>query len=323
MSLKRIAHMVGVSPSTVSRVLAGQNCASQPVRDAIFRAAQQLGYQPNQAARQLRSGGGQLQARPRVAVVLARIHALDADPFFLELYRALEKELYGQEMEFAGILREGDDLSAKGAEGFLILGRCSEKLLGAIRAVTGNAVGLWRNPLNFEVDEVVCDGAKAAAMAVEHLLELGHRKIAYIGDCSYESRYVGYCESLIRHNLPLNYRVIFPTDQSEEAGFQAMEKLLAGDEVTAVLCANDISAVGALRAAKGRRGKGVCVIAIDDIDQAQETRPMLTTVRIPREDMAHMAVALLKDRMAGGHRECLRVELPCRIMYRESVWPRT
>ena len=170
---------------------------------------------------------------------------------------------------------------------------------------------------------MVCDGAKAAAMAVEHLLELGHRKIAYIGDCSYESRYVGYCESLIRHNLPLNYRVIFPTDQSEEAGFQAMEKLLAGDEVTAVLCANDISAVGALRAAKGRRGKGVCVIAIDDIDQAQETRPMLTTVRIPREDMAHMAVALLKDRMAGGHRECLRVELPCRIMHRESVWPRT
>ena len=161
------------------------------------------------------------------------------------------------------------------------------------------------------------------AAAVEHLLELGHRKIAYIGDCSYESRYVGYCESLIRHNLPLNYRVIFPTDQSEEAGFQAMEKLLAGDEVTAVLCANDISAVGALRAAKGRRGKGVCVIAIDDIDQAQETRPMLTTVRIPREDMAHMAVALLKDRMAGGHRECLRVELPCRIMHRESVWPRT
>ena len=58
MSLKRIAQMVGVSPSTVSRVLAGQNCASQPVRDAIFRAAQQLGYQPNQAARQLRSGGG-------------------------------------------------------------------------------------------------------------------------------------------------------------------------------------------------------------------------------------------------------------------------
>ena len=228
MSLKRIAHMVGVSPSTVSRVLAGQNCASQPVRDAIFRAAQQLGYQPNQAARQLRSGGGQPQARPRVAVVLARIHALDADPFFLELYRALEKELYGQEMEFAGILREGDDLSAKGAEGFLILGRCSEKLLGAIRAVTGNAVGLWRNPLNFEVDEVVCDGAKAAAMAVEHLLELGHRKIAYIGDCSYESRYVGYCESLIRHNLPLNYRVIFPTDQSEEADFRPWKSCWRG-----------------------------------------------------------------------------------------------
>ena len=320
MSLKRIAQMVGVAPSTVSRVLAGQSCASQPVRDAIFQAAHQLGYQPNQAARQLRAGGSEHQKRSRAAVVLARIQALEDDPFFLELYRALETELYGQGLDFGGILREGDDLKAAGADGFLILGRCSERLLLAIRGLTANAVGLWRNPLNFEVDEVVCDGAKAAALAVEYLLSLGHRQIAYIGDCSYESRYVGYCETLIRHSLPLNYRVIFPTDQSERAAHEAMEKLLQGGEVSAVLCANDISAVGALQAAQGRSARKVCVISIDDIDQAQNTRPMLTTVRIPRQDMAHMAVALLKDRMSGGHRECLRVELPCRIMKRESVW---
>lgn len=323
MSLKKIAQQVGVAPSTVSRVLSGKgSCASQPVRDAIFQAALEMGYQPNQAARILRTGQKEKPARPRVGVVLARIQSLDSDPFFSELYRAIETELYSQQMDFAGIWREGDDLSARPADGFLILGRCPEKLLYALRDRTPNVVGLWRNPLNFEVDEVVCDGAKAAAMAVEHLLSLGHRQIAYIGDCSYESRYVGYCETLIRHNLPLNYRIIFPTDQTEKQGFEAMSRLLAGnEEATAVLCANDISAVGALQAmGQSRDARRLCVISIDDIDQAQYTRPMLTTVAIPRQDMAHMAVALLKDRMNGGHREYLRVELPCRIVSRESVW---
>jgi DNA-binding LacI/PurR family transcriptional regulator len=324
MSLKEIARIVGVSPSTVSRVLNGKSgsCASRPVRDAIFDAAAALNYRPNQAARLLRTGEKDREKPLRAAIILARIRSLEDDPFFLELYRALKEELYLQGFRDAGLLREEEDFSRAKADGFLILGRCSDALLGAVRTVTRNVVGVWRNPLNFELDEVVCDGAKAAAMAMEHLLALGHKKIAYIGDCSYESRYVGYCETLIRHNIPINYQIIFPIRQHRQAGYEAMEKLLAGGQATAVLCANDISAVGALAAQKSSRARRKpCVISIDDIEQAQETRPLLTTVHIPRRDMAHMAVLLLRDRIGGGHRECLRVEFPGRLVERESVWP--
>lgn len=324
MSLKEIARIVGVSPSTVSRVLNGKSdsCASRPVRDAIFDAAASLNYRPNQAARLLRTGEKTRTTPLRAAIILARIRSLEDDPFFLELYRALKEELFFQGFQYAGLLREEEDFAGAKADGFLILGRCSDTLLETMRAVTRNVVGVWRNPLNFELDEVVCDGAKAAAMAMEHLLALGHKKIAYIGDCSYESRYVGYCETLIRHSIPINYQIIFPIRQHRQAGYEAMEKLLAGGQATAVLCANDISAVGALAAQKSSRvRRKPCVISIDDIEQAQETRPLLTTVHIPRRDMAHMAVLLLRDRIEGGHRECLRVEFPGRLVERESVWP--
>ncbi|MEG0144511.1 MAG: LacI family DNA-binding transcriptional regulator [Clostridia bacterium] len=325
MSLKRIAEMVGASPSTVSRVLNNRSatCASEALKEKIWQAAHDIGYTPNQSAQFLVRGGKAEEKTPRVAVVLARIFSLSDDPFFFELYRAIEVELNRRHIVLEGIWRAGDTLEGGvGApDGVIILGRCSAALLKRLQLVTGNLVGLWRNPLNFDVDEVIADGEKAARLAVEHLLTLGHRKIAYIGDCSYERRYVGYCDTLIKHELPINYQGIFPTDQSERAGYEAMEKLLEGGEATAVLCANDLTAVGALAAmAKNRAAKKhpLSVISIDNIDRAQATQPMLTTVNIPREDMAHMALEVLLDRMRGGHRENLRVELPCRIVVRDS-----
>ena len=83
--------------------------------------------------------------------------------------------------------------------------------------------------------------------AVEYLISLGHTKIAYIGDCSYESRYVGYCETLINHLLPIDYRIIIPTNQTEQEGSDAMRVLSGTGESTAVLCANDITAIGVLK----------------------------------------------------------------------------
>lgn len=177
--------------------------------------------------------------------------------------------------------------------------------------------------MNFEIDEIVCDGQKAAQAAVTYLIQKGHRKIGYIGDCSYENRYVGYCETMIHNHLPMDYSCIIPTDQSKEEGFQAMERLLGDPELTAVLCANDITAVGALQALqahKKQRTRKLSVIAIDNTEEAQMTEPLLTTVHIPREAMAHMAVHILHDRILHGHTEKLRVEFPCHIMERDSCF---
>ena len=95
-------------------------------------------------------------------------------------------------------------------------------------------------------------------------------------------------------------------------------------DVSAVLCANDITAVGALKTLSeqpGKKKKKISVIAIDNISLSLTVSPLLTTVNIPKEDMGHMAVTVLLDRIRHKHNEFLRVEFPCRIIERDSCYP--
>ena len=320
--------MVGVSPSTVSRVLnnASSTCASQEVKDKIFAAAREIGYQPNENARNLRTSSGEKTTQIHVTVVLARIKTLDVDPFFHELFHNLEIALYKNHIITDQVIYAEEKLShdISKSHGVIILGRCSQALLSQIFSSNPNVVGIWRNSMNFLVDEVVCDGRKAAELAMEHLISLGHRNIAYIGDCSYENRYVGYCNSLINHHIPMNYTWIKQTNQTGVEGGKAFQELLEqGDDFSAVFCANDVTAISVLKILKEKRRQiknKISVISIDNIKESETTSPFLTTIHIPKEEMAHMAVTLLLDRIAKKHTEVVRIEFPCRIINRSSCY---
>lgn len=329
MSLKKIAEMTGVSVSTVSRVLNNKsfNCASEAVKEKIWAAAREINYVPNETARNLKLGASAAAKAPvrSLAVILGRFDSLKKDPFFDELYRTVEEEVFAKGSVISSFLTAGEcsGHALPKADGFLILGRCPEELLGRIRRITGNIAAIDRNPTDFEIDEVICSGRKAAGLAMDYLIKKGHRKIGYIGDCSYETRYVGYCDSLIKNNLPMDYSLIFPTDQTEAAGYPAMQKLLADHACTAVLCANDATALGAARALQETAGRKkspdtVDLISIDNIQAAGEVSPLLTTVNIPQKEMGRMAVKLLLDRIAHGHTETVRAEFPPRLVKRES-----
>ena len=331
MSLKKIAEMVGVSPSTVSRVLnnTSNNCASKDVRKKIFEAAREIGYQPNENARRLRSfhQGGDSGEPIHISIVLARIKTLKEDPYFDELFCSLESALFENHSIIDHVIYAENQITQdiSKSQGVIILGRCSRKLLEKIRTLNGNVVGIWRNSMNFDVDEVVCDGKKAAELAMSHLISMGHRDIAYIGDCSYESRYVGYCNSLINNNIPMNYEWIKQTNQTREAGGTAFEELLGNStDFSAVFCANDVTAIRVLEILKKNYRKvkrKISVISIDNIEESKKTSPSLTTINIPRGEMAHMAVTLLLDRIAKKHTEAVRIEFPCRIEERTSCYP--
>ena len=338
MSLKKIASMVGTSVSTVSRVLnqTSSTCASKELQNKIWAAAREIGYQPNEAARSLKRSQCPQTAAPHISIVLARITALEQEPFFAELFRSLEVELLKQGATIDHVIYAEESFSQNfsqnlsSSSGVIILGRCSHTLLTHITSHNRNVVGIWRNPMNFNVDEVVCDGKKAAELAMQHLFSLGHQRIAYIGDCSYESRYVGYCNMLIRNDIPMDYDLIKQTSQTrDEAGTALCElleaKLSHKTDFTAVFCANDNTAIRVLELLQERKkelGKTpISVISIDDIEEAQNTRPYLPTIHIPRNEMAHMAVQLLLDRIARGHEEIVRIEFPCRIMQRSSCFP--
>ncbi len=334
MSLKEIAKRSGASLSTVSRVLnrPGYICRDRELQARIWEAAEELEYIPNLAAQQLKSGQNEGKAQRRIDVFLTRFQTLEEDLFFKELYEILRETLLRRQCVLHRLLTLPDMISrAKNLsparrletapDGLIMLGKCPPELLPFLKKQYQNLVGIDRNPTSFDYDEVFCDGSLAAEMAMDYLISLGHRQIAYIGDCSYEARYVGYHQSLMAHKLPLNYSNVYPTSQTRQEGRQMMNLILEKQErPTAIFCANDSTALGVLDALKGRRGKGYIpsIISIDNIREAETTSPMLTTIDIPRREMVHHAVSLLLDRVAGGHRENVRIEMQGRLIVRES-----
>lgn len=327
MSLKKIAEMTNVSISTVSRVLnnKGYNCASDGIKEKIWAAAREIHYIPNENARNLKKGNAKKEhkQRKKFAVVLGRFDSLKIDPFFEELYRSVEQEVFAQgciiDCFFTANELMGKEVPDE--NGYILLGRSSDKLLMKIKEKSRNIVAIDRNPTLFEIDEIVCDGRKAAEKAIDYLIGKGHTKIGYIGDCSYEARYVGYCNILIKNRIPINYSYIFPTLQTKDTGYAAMKKLLEHQDIEAVLCANDITAIGALHAYgefKKNNNRKVDIISIDNIEEAEKVTPLLTTIQVPGKDMGKMAVKILLDRITKGHSENIRVEFPTKLIRRES-----
>lgn len=345
MSLKKIAQLTGTSVSTVSRVLnnPAHCCHSADLAQKIWDTAKELNYLPNSSARELRLGTQPASSPFVVDVFLTRFNSVDQDIFFQELYHYLQEELLaknclmGSTLSGIEVMALSADskktkavpykststtvISRKKHSGLIVFGKCPKEFFPVLKNRYSTIVGIDRNPTDYEYDEVICNGTTAAIKAVEYLISLGHRDIAYLGDCTYESRYIGYYQALLNHKIPLNYENIYPSNQTIEAGERIMSEILNSDHrPTAIFCANDCTALGVLRALKKHKKKGYLpsVISIDNIEESKKTVPMLTTIDIPKKEMVHLALALLLDRKAGGHEQNIRLELPCQLLVRES-----
>ncbi len=344
MSIKEIAKIAGVSSSTVSRVLNNPDyrCANEGVRERIWEAAISLGYVPNEAARNLRSGkSGGRQEPHRIRVLMTRMDALHEDPFFSDLLHVIESEIYvhqcvlekiwylpvfsdDKKCMYVNLGEMIDEMHAefeKKEDGLIIIGKCNETALKLLDKRYRGVVSVNRNSTNYLVDEVTCDGKKIAALAVEYLLERGNRSIGYVGSCYREARYRGYQETLYQHEIDVDPGFVVETGQTEEEGFQAMEQFLGAEHrPSAIYCANDITAIGMLKCLQKQKKNTYkpAIIASDDIDEAQQTQPMLTTVRLPRDEMGRLAMTILLDRLGGGHKSVVRLELEGKLMVRSS-----
>ena len=347
MSIKKIAEKVGVSPATVSRVLNNPNykCSSPKMRDKIWKAAIELNYVPNEAARNLKKG---VQADTTktyyINVLMTRMDGAQTDPFFSELLRVIESEIHNnaciltkvwynslfsndrkcQRENLDRIIGEMYQETEGKNDGLIIIGRCNKDALRKLREKYKNVISVNRNSTNYEVDEVLCDGRKIAATAVEYLVKLGHRNIAYVGECHNEARYRGYMDVLNKYDIDVVPEFVVETKQTEVEGFEVMKRFLqAEDSPTGIYCANDITAIGMLKCL--RKFRNLCyipsIIASDDIEESQYTKPMLTTVRLPQEEMGKFALYLLLDRMKGKHKSVVRMELEGKLMIRNSCAP--
>lgn len=344
MSLKAIAEEAGVSVSTVSRVLNDpeHRCASDEVRREIWRIARQQHYLPNEAARNLKTGKSAAAKRViYIDILMTRTGPGETDVFFSELFRFIEVETQKSSSIIAAVFHETafsddrrcrtEDIDAmigemtesagRQSDGIIVLGKCNEKVLEKLKKKYRAVVSVSRNSVNYVVDEVTADGCRIAGIAVDYLISLGHRRIGYVGDCHRESRYEGYQKALFRHNLTPDISTVIEARHTEAEGYAVMEKLCRLPEpATAIYCATDTIAIGMLKYLHQSKNRYYqpSIIASDDIDAAQFTTPMLTTIHLPKEEMAKQAVQLLLDRISGGHTTAVKVEYDGRLMARQS-----
>ncbi|SDA30589.1 transcriptional regulator, LacI family [Ruminococcus sp. YE71] len=343
MSLKQIAKMTGVSVSTVGRILSDPNhkCSNEEVRQRVLEAAREISYIPNASARSLRAGGKTDDRIFHINILLTRFAKEAADPFYDELLMILEKELrnsgcivgnvwhcaefsdekYNQTDKLQKLTDSLYSDSERRSDGLIIIGKVTGRALKQLKTREKNIVSINRNSTNYEVDEVLCDGGRIAQNAVAHLAKLGHTKIGYVGDCHNESRFTGYQAALATQHLAPDIDYIYDTTPNEANGIAAMEYFSSlADPPTGIYCANDILAVGMIKAMGKRRARGYIpsIISSDDIDAAQYTKPMLTTIALPKNEMVKFALMLLLDRIKGGHKIVSRLEVEGTLIIRES-----
>lgn len=301
-----VALLAGVSHQTVSRVLNGHPHIRQSTRERVERAIAQLSYQPNTAARALvrgRSGligivtGSGAFYGPRSAHQGVSAAARKAG------YSVTSVEL--DDITEATLAAAVEDLSRLGVEGLIVVAGhdaavdVARKRAGALPVVVVEG-DLTRAAMSAGVDQVA-----GAVAATEHLIGLGHRRIAHISGplhwCEARARLEGWQLAMERSGLPAVH--LLRGDWSPVSGYAAGQQIAADAEITAVFASNDQMALGALRALReaGRSVPGdVSLVGFDDIPEAAYLFPPLTTVHQDFAAVGHQAIAVLAAALRGA-----------------------
>lgn len=305
-----VARAAGVSKSTVSRVINGHGYVSPAVMARVTRVIAALGYSPNSLAR-----GLVLQRSNCVGVIVSDI----ADPFFSQAIRGAEET---SSVAHYNILLASTGWDAKRelallklfnegrVDGLLFISgnRVPEPHLRALKQGSLPIVLVDRNPENVPLDAVNVDNRGAAEQAVEHLIALGHTRIAFIGGPASvnasQERLEGYRSALWQHGIPVRPDYVAVGNFRIDGGVSAAAYLLALPEPpTAIFAANDLTAVGAIQAARqaGRRvPDDVSILGVDDIEAAALIEPPLTTLRQPRYQLGELGMKILLRRIEEG-----------------------
>ena len=326
-TIKDVARLAGVSPSTVSRVVNGgdTSSASPKTVERIWKAVRETGYSVNESARKLRKPVmEETIERQGIDCIFARDIDSFVDPFFTELMHIIETEVFKQGYRIhyqytVSDLRSHTRQDSDKKNAAIVLGRVEEESLKRLKNNYRQMVyiGLQDKPLN--IDSVICPAYDAVTAGMEYLLSLGHKRICYLGETRNEQRYDAYVDMMERMGLD---KTVVDVRFTPSDSYEKLKKALEGGmNCTAIFCANDMSAVGVLRALREKRlsvPKDISLMGLNDLESVRYLDPMLTTVRIPLEEMGKHAAMLLIDRIEGGHRLPVKLTLPSEIVVRNS-----
>jgi DNA-binding LacI/PurR family transcriptional regulator len=331
-TIRHVADRAGVSTATVSRVLAGIGNPKPETAAAVLRAVEALGYRPSGVARSLR-----MKRTRTLGLIVTDIQ----NPFFPELVQAADSA--ARSLNYSIILGSAaydehramhylDLMVDRRVDGMIIASsQLSDESWQWLLSSPVPVVVVNAEPSGLPVPVITSDNEGGSRLAVEHLVGLGHRRLAYIrgheGFTADIPRVEGFRRACAAAGIASGDITEVRGDGQFEGGEIAMGELLAsGCEATAIVCHNDVTAIGAMRAIRtsGRRvPQHFSVVGCDDIAAASWVVPALTTVAQQKADMGRMAVerlaAALDDPEGAGAAETIRIPMVLRV--RESTGP--
>jgi DNA-binding LacI/PurR family transcriptional regulator len=331
-TIRDVAERAGVSTATVSRVLAGIGNPKPDTAAAVMAAVDALDYRPSGVARSLR-----MKRTRTLGLIVTDIQ----NPFFPELVQAADQA--ARDLGYSIILGSAAYDEHRAVEYLdLMVDRRVDGLIIASSQVSDES---WRwlanspvpvvvvnaEPAGVPITVVTSDNEAGARMAAEHLLTLGHRKLAYVRGLEAFSadvpRFRGFAEACRAAGIAEEDLFVIRGDAGFDGGERAATDLLtANTGVTAIACHNDLTAIGVLRAMRSARVRvpaEVSVIGCDDISAASWVVPSLTTVAQQKAEMGTLSVerlaTMLDNPDAAGEPGTTRVPMILRV--RESTGP--
>jgi DNA-binding LacI/PurR family transcriptional regulator len=319
-----VARRAQVSVSTVSRAFTMPDLVRPATRELILRAADELGYRPNRAARGLITG-----KTGNLGIVVPDLQ----NPFFPAVVSGAQAQ--ARQADYAVFLADsGEDprleaelihAMTKQVDGVIV---CSSRMdIGDLRRASESTTLVLLNRKNPGVPAVLMDSADGIRQAIEHLAALGHRRCAFLSgpknSWSNKERRRGIRTATRLYGVEVVE--LGPFAPHFEAGLQAADIALASN-VTAIVAFNDLMALGVLNRLNDRKvsvPEQMSVVGFDDISMAAMCTPQLTTIAMPTQQAGRVAVDLLLDQLAGGDGEggAAQRQVGTQLIVRSSTAP--
>ncbi|KAA3664838.1 MAG: LacI family transcriptional regulator [Chloroflexi bacterium] len=327
-TIRDVARQAGVSISTVSHVANNTRAVSAESRQRVEEAMAELGYKPNAVARSLRR-----QQTNSIGMIMPD----SANPFFAEVARGIEDSSFTQNYSVILCNSDGDlekqvaytnVLIEKQVAGMVFVSAgVSTELVDDLHRRRVPLVVVDREVPDVEVDTVMTNHYQGGCQATQHLIDLGHKRIACISAGSELSpstdRVVGYLDTLTKNGIEPDDSLIVRGDFQYKSGYDAANQLLRlAEPPTAVFACNDLMAVGCISAAVERGfnvPQDLSVVGFDDVNLAAYTNPPLTTIAQPKREIGVLTIEMLLARIQNLDAPHRSERLDTKLVVRQST----
>jgi LacI family transcriptional regulator len=333
-TIRDVARLAEVHPGTVSRALNEQTrgLVNGETADRVLRAAQQLGYRPNPIARGLKTNRSYT-----IGVLIPDI----TNPLFPPILRGIEDRL--DDDGYTPLIVNTDNdaerershfeaMQARQVDGFIsATARLDLPLLAQVAATGSPLVLVNRSLEDGSLPAVMVNDRKGTRLAVEHVAQQGHQRIAHVAGPQNVStghrRHLGFVEAMRSAGLePSPERISFSRAFTEAEGARVCAELLTADpEITAIVAANDRLAIGCYDELE-RRGlrcpEDISIVGFNDMPFVERLRPPLSTVRVPQREIGTVAADLLLQQLGDGTQTGREILLEPMLIVRGSTGPR-